>query len=70
MAKARVGLYSTKGEQLVRTHKMCPKCGPGTFLAEHNDRRSCGKCGYSEPRTDPKPVPAPTLTKGKAAKAA
>jgi ubiquitin-small subunit ribosomal protein S27Ae len=28
--------------------KTCPKCGPGTLLAEHKDRRSCGKCGYSE----------------------
>ena len=26
--------------------KHCPKCGPGVWLAEHNDRHSCGKCGY------------------------
>jgi small subunit ribosomal protein S27Ae len=48
MAKARIGLYTTKGDQLTRTHKSCPKCGPGTFLAEHGNRRSCGHCGYSE----------------------
>jgi small subunit ribosomal protein S27Ae len=62
MAKARVGLYETKGEQLVRTHKVCPKCGSGVFLAEHGDRRSCGKCGYSESKAPPKPKagkPAP-----------
>ncbi len=29
-------------------HKYCPKCGPGVWLAEHKDRRSCGKCGYYE----------------------
>ncbi len=29
-------------------NRSCPKCGPGTFLAEHKDRRTCGKCGYSE----------------------
>jgi len=29
-------------------HKYCPKCGPGVYLAEHKDRRSCGKCGYTE----------------------
>ncbi|MCD6403782.1 MAG: 30S ribosomal protein S27ae, partial [Nanoarchaeota archaeon] len=23
-------------------------CGPGVFLAEHKDRFSCGKCGYTE----------------------
>lgn len=29
-------------------NKTCPKCGPGVFLAEHNNRSSCGKCGYTE----------------------
>ncbi|MCI4368901.1 MAG: 30S ribosomal protein S27ae [Solirubrobacterales bacterium] len=53
MAKARVGLYSTKGDTLTRTHKFCPKCGSGTFLAEHADRRSCGHCGYSESKGPP-----------------
>lgn len=28
--------------------KNCPKCGAGVHLAEHKDRRSCGKCGYFE----------------------
>lgn len=28
--------------------KFCPKCGPGIKLAEHKDRRACGKCGYFE----------------------
>ncbi|VVC03290.1 30S ribosomal protein S27ae [Candidatus Bilamarchaeum dharawalense] len=28
--------------------KACPKCGAGVRLAEHKDRRSCGKCGYFE----------------------
>lgn len=28
--------------------KNCPKCGAGVRLAEHKDRRSCGKCGYFE----------------------
>ena len=28
--------------------KYCPKCGTGYRLAEHKDRRSCGKCGYFE----------------------
>ena len=72
MAKARVGLYSTKGDQLTRTHKSCPKCGPGTFLAEHADRRSCGKCGYSEAKSAAAPVatPTPQLGRAKAAKAA
>ncbi len=28
--------------------KECIKCGPGIFLAQHKDRFSCGKCGYTE----------------------
>ena len=63
MAKARVGLYDVKGEALTRTHKSCPKCGPGVFLAEHSDRRSCGKCGYSESK-------APVAPKTKSPKTA
>jgi small subunit ribosomal protein S27Ae len=38
---------STEGT-LQRKLKSCPRCGPGTFLAEHYDRFSCGKCGYAE----------------------
>ncbi len=26
----------------------CPRCGAGTWLAEHKDRSTCGKCRYSE----------------------
>jgi len=59
VAKARVGMYEVKGDSLVRTHRSCPKCGPGTFLAEHEGRRACGKCGYSESKTPP-----PARTKG------
>jgi small subunit ribosomal protein S27Ae len=36
------------GGALQRKLKACPRCGPGTFLAEHYDRFSCGKCGYGE----------------------
>jgi small subunit ribosomal protein S27Ae len=31
--------------------KWCPRCGAGTILAEHNDRVTCGKCGYGETKT-------------------
>ncbi len=55
MAKARIGLYEVKGDTLTRTHRSCPKCGPGTFLAEHKNRRSCGRCGYAESRAPPPP---------------
>ncbi len=51
MAKARVGLYNATDTGIERTHRSCPKCGPGIFLAEHANRRSCGKCGYSESKS-------------------
>ncbi len=70
MAKARVGLYEIKGEELVRSHRSCPKCGPGTFLAEHSNRRSCGRCGYSELKEptpkESKPRPAAKAGRAKA----
>ncbi|MCI4340230.1 MAG: 30S ribosomal protein S27ae [Thermoplasmata archaeon] len=71
MAKARIGLYTTKGDALTRTHKSCPKCGSGIFLAEHPNRRSCGKCGYSETKAPTAPAaPKPVAGKGKAPKPA
>lgn len=63
MAKARVGLYKTSDSGIERTHRSCPKCGAGVFMAEHADRRSCGKCGYSETK-------APPAAKGKLPKPA
>jgi small subunit ribosomal protein S27Ae len=65
MAKARVGLYTTKDNVLSRTHKFCPKCGPGTFLAEHGNRRSCGRCGYSESKSAPATPPSTPTPKAK-----
>ena len=42
------GLYQIENNTLVRKKKVCPKCGEGVFLAEHKNRVSCGKCGYTE----------------------
>ena len=39
--------YQLKGPSLVRSRKECPRCGKGVFLAEHTDRVTCGKCGYT-----------------------
>ena len=39
--------YKLEGDKLVRTHRTCPKCGTGYFLADHYDRWSCGRCGYT-----------------------
>ena len=44
-------LYKIEGDKLVRTRKHCPKCGVGTFLAEHKNRTTCGNCQYTEFKT-------------------
>ena len=41
-------MYAVDGGKIVRSRQHCPKCGPGTFLAQHADRVSCGRCGYTE----------------------
>ncbi|MGB9636288.1 MAG: 30S ribosomal protein S27ae [Thermoplasmata archaeon] len=41
-------IYEISGDTLVRKKKCCPKCGPGYFLGEHENRFSCGRCGYTE----------------------
>ncbi len=41
-------LYNVNGSTLERKNRSCPKCGEGTFLAQHQDRMTCGHCGYTE----------------------
>ncbi|GEM_PF-391537 len=40
--------YKVENGKVIRLKRECPKCGPGVFMAEHKDRRHCGKCGYTE----------------------
>ena len=40
--------YEVSGDKVTRKKPVCPKCGPGVFMATHGDRVSCGKCGYTE----------------------
>ena len=35
--------YNEEGEA---QGEKCPRCG--SFLADHEDRMSCGKCGYTK----------------------
>jgi len=48
VATKRSKFYATKDGKAVLTRKHCPRCGAGVLLAEHKDRLSCGKCGYTE----------------------
>ncbi|MBN2880696.1 30S ribosomal protein S27ae [Candidatus Woesearchaeota archaeon] len=40
--------YKVSGDKVERTNESCPKCGEGTFLAKHKNRKTCGKCAYVE----------------------
>lgn len=40
-------MYTLEGST-VKRKASCPRCGPGTFLAAHKDRVTCGKCKYTE----------------------
>ncbi|MBD3263374.1 30S ribosomal protein S27ae [Candidatus Woesearchaeota archaeon] len=40
--------YEIKGNKIERKGRVCPKCGAGVFMGEHEDRYACGKCGYME----------------------
>lgn len=40
--------YKVEGNKIIKSGISCPKCGPGIFMAEHKDRQTCGKCGYTQ----------------------
>ncbi|MDD1754376.1 MAG: 30S ribosomal protein S27ae [Methanothrix sp.] len=47
-AKGVYKYYEVTGDSAKSKKAVCPRCGNGVFLAEHVDRQSCGKCGYTE----------------------
>ena len=40
--------YDISGDKVTRKKRDCPRCGRGVFMAEHKDRNTCGKCGFTE----------------------
>ncbi|MBS3117799.1 30S ribosomal protein S27ae [Candidatus Woesearchaeota archaeon] len=38
--------YKVQGDKLDKGAS-CQRCGPGTFLAQHSNRQTCGACGYT-----------------------
>jgi len=40
--------YKVSGEKVERIKKECSRCGKGVFMSNHKNRRSCGKCGFTE----------------------
>ncbi|MDW8092106.1 MAG: 30S ribosomal protein S27ae [Nitrososphaerota archaeon] len=39
--------YLVKGDGVESRAVFCPLCGKGYILAEHSDRHTCGRCGYT-----------------------
>ena len=48
MATNRSSYYSLQDGKAVLSRRHCPRCGTGVLMAEHRDRVSCGRCGYTE----------------------
>lgn len=40
--------YTIQGDTIKRNSRFCPKCGPGIFLAQSQNRSYCGNCHYTE----------------------
>lgn len=40
--------YEVAGDAVKRKNISCPKCGAGTALSNHKNRKHCGRCGYTE----------------------
>jgi small subunit ribosomal protein S27Ae len=40
--------FKVEGAKVTTAKKYCPRCGPGFMMADHEDRTTCGKCGYTE----------------------
>jgi small subunit ribosomal protein S27Ae len=40
-------LYKIEGEKVKRLRPTCERCGPGYFMANHQDRYTCGHCGFT-----------------------
>ncbi|MHA1997579.1 MAG: 30S ribosomal protein S27ae [Promethearchaeota archaeon] len=46
--KTRKALLIVDGGKIIRTNTVCPRCGPGFYMAAHYDRRTCGNCSYTQ----------------------
>jgi len=58
-------IFKVDGEKITRLRRHCPKCGDGVFLADHKNRFSCGKCGYTEFKGGSKTASSPIETSEK-----
>ena len=55
---SKIEFYDVSDGKLKRKREHCPECGPGTFMAHHADRKSCGRCGHTVPAAGSAPAEA------------
>ena len=58
-------VFKVENGKITRLRRHCPKCGDGVFLAEHKNRISCGKCGYTEFKSSGRKTPESVETEKK-----
>jgi small subunit ribosomal protein S27Ae len=45
--KGVFSLYKIENDKIERLRPTCERCGPGYFMADHGDRYTCGRCGFT-----------------------
>lgn len=45
--KGAASFYKVQDGKITRLRPTCERCGPGHFMADHGDRYSCGRCGFT-----------------------
>lgn len=45
--KSVSNLYKVEEGNITRLRPTCERCGPGYFMADHGDRYTCGRCGFT-----------------------
>ena len=45
--KGVYALYKIEGDKVTRQRPTCERCGPGYCMADHQDRYTCGHCGFT-----------------------
>jgi ubiquitin-small subunit ribosomal protein S27Ae len=45
--KGIYSIYKIEGDKVARLRPTCERCGPGYFMACHDDRFTCGHCGFT-----------------------
>jgi len=45
--KKAFSLYNVEGDKITRLRPTCERCGIGYFMADHGNRYTCGRCGFT-----------------------